>query len=43
MKTGDVARSLGRKVESVYVALVRIHRQLAECMRRRLGQEVGDA
>jgi RNA polymerase sigma-70 factor (ECF subfamily) len=43
LKTGDVARKLGRKVESVYVALVRIHRQLAECMQRRLTREVGDA
>jgi len=35
----DVAAQLGRKVDTVYQALTRIHRVLAGCIRRRLAEE----
>ncbi len=34
---GEVAAVLGRRVNSLYVAISRIHRLLADCVRRRLG------
>ena len=37
----DVAEILGRKVESVYQALARIHKTLGDCVRSHLGQETG--
>jgi RNA polymerase sigma-70 factor (ECF subfamily) len=35
----EIARRLGRPINTVYVTLCRLHRSLAECVRRRLGQE----
>lgn len=32
---GDLAKAMGRQVESLYVAISRIHRSLADCMGRR--------
>ena len=32
----DVAEAMGRKLETVYQALARIHKSLAECVRQRL-------
>lgn len=34
----ELARSTGRKLESVYMALSRIHNRLADCVRRRLAE-----
>lgn len=35
----DVARRTGRKLESVYMALSRLHNRLASCVRQRLTRE----
>ncbi|MEO0963494.1 MAG: sigma-70 family RNA polymerase sigma factor [Planctomycetota bacterium] len=37
MKSGEIAELLERKVATVYQALTRAHRALAECVRRRTG------
>lgn len=39
---GDVARQLGRKLETVYQALARIHKTLASCVQQRLSVAEGD-
>lgn len=36
---GDVAAIMGRKVETVYQALARLHKTLGDCVRARLHQE----
>lgn len=38
----DVARELGRKLETVYQALARIHKLLGECVRQRVLTAEGD-
>jgi len=38
MKSGRIAESLGRKVESIYRALTRAHVALRECMEQKLQQ-----
>lgn len=35
----QVAEAMGRKLETVYQALARIHKSLADCVRQRLGNE----
>lgn len=35
----DVAAALGRKLETIYQALARIHKTLGDCVRKRLGEE----
>ena len=35
----QVAEAMGRKLETVYQALARIHRTLADCVRQRLANE----
>ena len=35
----EVAEAMGRKLETVYQALARIHRTLADCVRQRLANE----
>lgn len=43
-RTGeDIAAELGRPVNSVYVALTRIHKALADCVRSRLAGQAADA
>lgn len=37
-----LAQHLGKKLNTVYVALTRIHRALAECVTRRLSSETGN-
>ena len=37
--TEDVAEAMGRKLETVYQALARIHRTLADCVQQRLANE----
>jgi RNA polymerase sigma-70 factor (ECF subfamily) len=39
LKTSQVARSLGRNVETIYVALTRVHRALGDCIRGQLAKE----
>jgi RNA polymerase sigma-70 factor (ECF subfamily) len=39
----EVAQTLGRKLETVYQALARIHRSLAECVQRKLLTMEGEA
>ena len=36
----EVATIMGKKIESVYQALTRIHRALGECVKHRMAQEV---
>lgn len=38
---GEVAKRLGRPVESLYVALSRIHKKLAQCIQRNLALDGG--
>ncbi|VTU02554.1 rna polymerase sigma-70 ecf- rhodopirellula baltica : RNA polymerase, sigma-24 subunit, ECF subfamily OS=Planctomyces brasiliensis (strain ATCC 49424 / DSM 5305 / JCM 21570 / NBRC 103401 / IFAM 1448) GN=Plabr_4236 PE=4 SV=1: Sigma70_r2: Sigma70_r4_2 [Gemmataceae bacterium] len=37
--SAEVARLMGRKLESVYQALARVHKSLGDCVRSRLRQE----
>jgi len=39
LKSGRIAELLGRTAHSVYVALTRIHKQLAACIEQRLTEE----
>ncbi len=41
LKSGQVAEMLGRKAHTVYIALQRIHRDLANCMQRQIDCEEG--
>ncbi|MBI1369995.1 MAG: sigma-70 family RNA polymerase sigma factor [Planctomycetes bacterium] len=43
LKSGQIAQSLGRTAHAVYIALARIHKQLAACIEHRLRQERADA
>lgn len=36
----EIARRMKRKVETIYQALTRVHRQLERCVRRRVAQEL---
>jgi RNA polymerase sigma-70 factor (ECF subfamily) len=37
--SSEVAMALGRKIETVYQALARLHKTLGDCVRARVGQE----
>lgn len=37
--SSEVAMALGRKIETVYQALARLHKSLGDCVRARMGQE----
>ncbi|MEX2671240.1 MAG: sigma-70 family RNA polymerase sigma factor [Phycisphaeraceae bacterium] len=39
LKAGQIAKLLDRKLNAVYVALTRIHRALAECIRSQLARQ----
>jgi len=39
----EIARRLGRPINTVYVTLCRLHKSLADCVRTRLGGETGHA
>jgi RNA polymerase sigma-70 factor (ECF subfamily) len=41
-KSAKIAASLKRETHAIYVALTRIHRSLADCVRRRMSEEVAD-
>ena len=42
LNCAEVAEQLGRPLNTIYVALSRIHRTLAECIRRRTSEEGGN-